>query len=121
MSGDTAARKKGTALPWSCCPVSINMGNAPKSLRGQTAEASWQSHLLQQWITFFPISFPRAHCHCLSCYPCPFLHLGTSSSFSRDVYPSPSSLTNTLPPQRFRDRKMKEKEAPSGEKAVLQG
>lgn len=78
-------------------PASISMGNAPESLRRHSAEFSWQRHLLQQ--TCFPRASPMGHCHCLSCCPWPFLHLGASSSFSREVCPSPSSLTNTLPPR----------------------
>lgn len=105
-------RKKGTALPWCCCTCFHQHGKCSKiSKERQTAEASWHSHLLQQWITCFPGSFPTGHCHCLSCHPSPSLHLGTSSSFSREVCPSPSSLTNTLAlSQRFRDRKVKERE-----------
>lgn len=94
-------RKKGHSSALVLLCISINMGNAPESLRRDCRGP--MAKLLQQQITCCPV----LHQHCLSWHPCPCLCLRTAS-FSREV--SPNSLPNTWPPQRFRDRKMEGRE-----------
>lgn len=106
LSGDIVARKK-KGLPWSCCACFHQYGKCSKISK----ETDCRGFMAKPPPAAADNLIPYIRCHYLSCCPCPFLHLGTSSSFSRELCPSPCRLTNTLPPQRFRDGKIKGRES----------